>query len=168
MCDKDENMRDEHIIELEIRPTIDQEESRIKYSRSGSDFPNGDEIKIAKFLVKHYDTEIIFLPVRTITDMKNPDIMIGCALAEMKHIVGNRRQIGKAFRNATKQAQTIILWIEPKKEKITVKSIRNKIHGEIRDMIKKGTWEKRKPNHLVIIFGGNLYSWRLYKKSKPQ
>ena len=100
--------------------------------------------------------------------MKNPDILIGCALAEMKHIVGSRRQIGKAFRNTTKQAQTIILWIEPKTEIITIKSIRNKIHGEIDDMIRKGTWEERKPNHLIIIFEGNLHSWRLYKKSKPQ
>ena len=163
MNERNGAMINDHIGEMETRPITDSRDNRIRFSRKSNQQPTEDEIKISRFLADYYDTGILFLPVRDITDMKNPDILIGCDLAEMKHIVGKRRQIGKAFRKAVKQAQTIILWIEPDKETLNIKSIRNKIHGEIEEMIKKKSWDKFKPQHLIIIFENKLHSWRLYK-----
>ncbi len=144
----------------------DNIDTRIKYARQKYRDPEVKEIEIARYRVNHYKTEIIFLPVRDIVNIKNPDILIGCEFAELKYITGGLKAVGKNFRKGTKQAQTIILWIDSVHD-FSINDIHNAINGEIHEMIRNKKWDERKPKNCIVIFKNNLHSWRLYKKQTP-
>lgn len=168
MSSKNINMVIDPITEHSQPLEIDEIDSRVKYARRTHNDPEEKEIRTARFLTDHYDVDVIFLPVREIVNMKNPDIMIGREFAELKYVTGNLKAVGSNFKKATTQAQNIILHIVPENTNFTKHQIRNAIYGEIQELIRKGEWDKRKPKSLIVFFEGKLHSWKLYKKTKPQ
>lgn len=144
----------------------DKSNSRILYARKTLNDPEPKEIELAKELADHFNTNIIFLPVRNIPGTKNPDIMIGREFAEMKVVTGNINAVGRNFRQAIKQANIVIMSIKSKN--YTIKDIHRKITGEIQDLIRKDKWKLVKPESLIILVNGKFHTWDLVKYQKYQ
>lgn len=163
-----QNNRQSHInierrLNIKIKESliIDSIDPRISYARKSNNDPESKEIEVVRELVKALDTKIIFLPIRNVPSIKNPDIMIGREFAEMKVITGGINAIGRNFRSAIKQANIVILSI--KSDKYSIKDIHRKISGEIKDLIKKDKWKHVKPDSLIILAKGKVHTWDLVK-----
>lgn len=143
---------------------IDEIDTRLSYARKTKNDPEPKEIEVARTLTGYFNTSIIFLPIRNIPNIKNPDIMIGVEFAEMKVITGNLNAVGRNFRSAIKQASIVILSI--KSSDYTIKDIYRKIAGEIRDLINKDKWKLVKPESLIILHNNKIHTWNLVKYQK--
>lgn len=131
------------------------------YAARVTQYPEQKEIELAGQLSQRFAVTVIFLPTRGIARVKNPDILLGDVFAEMKCITGNVKAVGKRFRDATKQAQHIVLRIE--NPAITLKEVWTTIKGEVECMKKKGTWKIRMPLELILLIDGEFHMWDLQK-----